>query len=120
MAKKQIHYEIQPTDSRQYDLPIVDDLRQMDVSKIPAEFIECIDVEYNNGALIRINGEDVIEPILIEGGGNKTKKTQTLFKNVSHITIMINFDEFYLYIEEIINGCFSPHLATDIYTANSM
>lgn len=104
MVKKFVKYEIQPTTIGQYDLPVVEFVKSADITIIPPDFIDTIEVEYNNGAIIRINGEDVDEAIII--GESNTAKKEELFKNVSHITVMINFDEFQKHLDFLISDMF--------------
>ena len=108
MSNRFVKYEIQPTKIGQFALPVYEFIRGIDITLIPSEFIEAIDVEYNNGALIRVSGNEVNGPIVIHKKSHPNQKDE-LFKNVSHVTVIMDFDEFQAYmdleIEELFHRC---------------
>jgi hypothetical protein len=111
MAKREIHYEIIPSTLEQYLSPIADVVRETVITQIPNEFIEYLEVEYTNGTVIRVGGEDISEPIVIGGSPSATKETQNMvFKNILNIKIYINFHQMEKSIDDQLNAIFGKNM----------
>jgi hypothetical protein len=115
MGKKEIHFEIIPATIDQYMSPIADLIREIDITQVPFEFISHMEVKYNNGSVVRVDGDDITDPIIIlHSRPNNNKRFDTLFKNISNIKIYLDFRELEIDMDGYINDIFEKYMALDV------
>lgn len=93
MTKKAISFSIDKATSRIIKPSVFDRIvKEIDAAEIPAKYIEQILVQYYDGAIIELSGEEITHPIPMNRNASWDKMEES-FKKMKDVKVFISTDK---------------------------
>ena len=103
-------FELVPTKHDQYNLMITELIRDIEISEIPAKYIEQIEVGYLNGITITLRGSEITNSIPVVKQDHKFPVPKQ-FKDVISVKVFIDLDSIEQDINSRINKLFNGKIS---------
>jgi len=81
-------------------------LREVDVSYIPAQFVESVAVFYTSGNVVELTNDEILTDIVIANNRPKIESIDTKDPTIADVRVYVNTEKLQEYANQIIDDLF--------------
>lgn len=109
MAKKMTNFSLDKAMNRIAKPSVFDRIvKEIDASEIPAQYIEHILVQYYDGTVVELSGDEISHPIPMNKNASWDKMEES-FKKMRDVKVFINTDALEQDVNELVETFLGPY-----------